>query len=57
MLEVFQLTGPKAPIVDGTKTRSLYCFASSTTLCIPSMFTRTAKETFCSPIALNNAEK
>lgn len=33
------LSGPKAPMVLGTKMRSLYCFASSITLCTPSMLT------------------
>lgn len=33
------LSGPKAPIVLGTKMRSLYCFASSMTLWTPSMLT------------------
>lgn len=45
------LSGPKAPIVLGTKIRKLYCFASSITLCTPSMFTLRAqirlKDTFC----------
>lgn len=50
-------SGPKAPIVLGTKILSLYCFASSITLCIPSIFTRTARGTFCSPMALRRAEK
>lgn len=48
---------PNAPIVLGTNTLSLYCLASSITLCNPSMFTRTAKLTFCSPIAESKAEK
>jgi hypothetical protein len=50
-------SGPNAPIVLGTNTLSLYCFANSITLCIPSILTRTAKGTFCSPIALSRAEK
>lgn len=33
------LSGPKAPIVLGTNIRKLYCFASSITLCTPSMLT------------------
>lgn len=33
------LSGPKAPIVLGTNTRSLYCLASSMTLCTPSILT------------------
>jgi len=33
------LSGPKAPIVLGTKMRSLYCFATSMTLWTPSMLT------------------
>lgn len=52
-----KLTGPKAPIVEGTKILSLYCLASSIMLCKPSMFTLTAKDTFCSPMALRSAEK
>jgi len=50
-------SGPKAPIVLGTNIFNLYCFASSITLCIPSIFTLTARGTFCSPVALNNALK
>lgn len=50
-------TGPKAPIVEGTKILNLYCFASSIMLCNPSILTRTARETFCSPMALKSAEK
>lgn len=33
------LSGPKAPIVLGTKIRKLYCLANSMTLCTPSIFT------------------
>lgn len=50
-------SGPKAPIVLGTKIFNLYCLANSITLCMPSMLTLTAKGTFCSPIALSSAEK
>lgn len=50
-------SGPNAPIVLGIKIFKPYCFASSNTLCIPSMFTLTVNGTFCSPTALKRAEK
>lgn len=50
-------SGPKAPMVLGTKRRSLWRCATSKTLCRPPMFTWIARGTFFSPTELSRALK